>query len=448
MIRATTVGVLKSYRSNLMKSFIAQNKAVNDVLNPRNFHSYADDPASASQAYQIRRALQRTGSQLTVNESVVRKYETAYGALESVVNITDNGKEDSAYDSVLRTLNDPTGDARVSLGKVLNQLADDIIQNMNSKYGDNFIFAGADGLNVPFEIRDDGHLYYRGVNVDAEFHKVAMDDNQEPVRVNADGEVVSTGAFYLNTKCATMISKADYDQMADDFKADPDNNPAPPSVLKRTDGTPVEVGEDGTVVDGAGYYMVTDKTSVISIDEYDEGKANMEKLDFLNSEKYFVDIGLGMQEDGQGNLIESSAFNASLTGISFLGYGVDEDGDPKNLVSLLRKMADKCTEYSQVEWSEDSAEYQELNRMAKKFEEIGSKLHTMHTDMTAKAKALKDNGELLTDKADTLKEQIHDLEDMNEADAISEFIWAKYCYNSALKVGNSILSESLMDYMS
>ena len=32
-------------------------------------------------------------------------------------------------------------------------------------------------------------------------------------------------------------------------------------------------------------------------------------------------------------------------------------------------------------------------------------------------------------------------------DSITSFIWAQYCYNAALKVGNSVLSESLMDYL-
>ena len=50
MIRATTGGVLKSYRSNLMHSFIAQNKARTTVLTQRNFNSYAEDPAAASRA--------------------------------------------------------------------------------------------------------------------------------------------------------------------------------------------------------------------------------------------------------------------------------------------------------------------------------------------------------------------------------------------------------------
>lgn len=446
MIRATTVGVLKSYRSNLMKSFIAQNTARDNVLKPRNFHSYADDPAAASQAYQIRRSLQRTASQITVSDSVTRKYETAYKALESVVDIVDNGKSDSSYDSVLRTLNDPTGDARISLGKVLNQLADDIVQNMNSKYGDNFIFAGADGLNVPFEIRDDGHLYYRGVNVDTELPKVAMDGNQEPVSVDENGELDANGTFFLRTEDTSVIKIVDYEKMVQDQATDPGIQL--PKVLQDTGKTLQKVNEDG-VLDATGeYYLVTTDASVISEEEYRKAQEDLEKLDFLNNEKYFVDIGLGMQEDGQGALIESSAFNASLPGISFLGYGVDEDGDPKNLVSLIRQMATKATEYSQAEWTKESGEYQEFNRLANKFEAMASNLHTMHVDMTAKAGALKDNNDLLTGKADTLKEQIVELEDMNEVEAISEFIWAQYCYNSALKVGNKVLSESLMDYMS
>ena len=64
MIRATTSGVLNSYRTNLMQSFITQSTAMKNMLKPRNFHSYADDTASASRAYQIRRSLQRTGAQL------------------------------------------------------------------------------------------------------------------------------------------------------------------------------------------------------------------------------------------------------------------------------------------------------------------------------------------------------------------------------------------------
>ena len=39
------------------------------------------------------------------------------------------------------------------------------------------------------------------------------------------------------------------------------------------------------------------------------------------------------------------------------------------------------------------------------------------------------------------------IEDVDLADAITSYSWAQYCYNVSIKVGNSILSQSLMDYI-
>ena len=56
-----------------------------------------------------------------------------------------------------------------ALGSVVYNGAESVIQAINgAKYGDHFVFAGKDGLNVPYSWSDDGKtLYYRGVNVDA-----------------------------------------------------------------------------------------------------------------------------------------------------------------------------------------------------------------------------------------------------------------------------------------
>ena len=51
------------------------------------------------------------------------------------------------------------------------------------------------------------------------------------------------------------------------------------------------------------------------------------------------------------------------------------------------------------------------------------------------------------DTNDLTKEQVLAIEDVDPADAITAYSWAQYCYNAALKVGNSILSESLMDFL-
>jgi len=49
--------------------------------------------------------------------------------------------------------------------------------------------------------------------------------------------------------------------------------------------------------------------------------------------------------------------------------------------------------------------------------------------------------------ATNLNEQILNIEQIDLASAITDFSWAQYCYNAALKVGNGILSQSLIDYM-
>ena len=56
--------------------------------------------------------------------------------------------------------------------------------------------------------------------------------------------------------------------------------------------------------------------------------------------------------------------------------------------------------------------------------------------------------ERLEQTASELNEQILGIEQVDLASAITDFSWAQYCYNAALKVGNSILSQSLIDYMS
>ena len=69
--------------------------------------------------------------------------------------------------------------------------------------------------------------------------------------------------------------------------------------------------------------------------------------------------------------------------------------------------------------------------------------------LTAPASALSVSQalELLEDNFYNLQEQYAALEDVDMVDSITSFIWAQYCYNAALKVGNNVLSESLMDYL-
>jgi len=385
MIRSTTNGVLKNYRYNLQRSTLTRNKAQNTVLTQRNFNTFAEDPATASRCFQQRRSFLRTNSQYAVGESVARKYDVAWATLESVIQDVDNRKSDSALSEIIYAANGSTGAGRVPLGDSMVQMAEGIIQTMNTRYGDNYVFAGADGLNVPFTWEEgaDGTktLAYRGVAVEA------------------------------------AVPAADTTQ---------------------------EVGQDGNP--GTGFYALADG-GTISVADYEAAASDAAKLKYMSEEeKKFADIGLGIQEEG-GELVESSAFNVALQGINYLGYGVDEDGDPKNVVSIMKRMGDILLNCDGVTGEFAKGEREEFYRLAQKFEDAAAFLSDKHVELDAEASFLQSNQEQLESLSYTLNEQITSIEDVDLAEAITAFSWAQYCYNAALQAGNSILSQSLMDYL-
>lgn len=445
-IRSTTVGTLKTYRSNLYKSFLKQNQARDTVLTQRNFNSYAEDPAAAAREFQLRRSRMNVESQYSVASSTYRKYQSGWSALLTVVDDVDNRTSNSAKQAALAALHDPSGDARRALGKEINELADTIVQTMNNKYGENFIFAGADGANVPFTW-DGDQLCYRGVPVDASVPEVltvtdnAGTEQKISLKLDANGKYDPNGTeTYFTAGSAALV---DYDpaNVPENALTDANGNP----VVLNSQGKPFETKDDLDAALAAGekcsYVTVQEDGGTVTADEYAKAERDVAKLDYLVNEKYFVDIGLGFKENDDNQLIESSGFNAALHGITFLGYGKDADGDPKNIVSLLKQMAKICNDDT------GSFGWDEFDRLTGKLEAASADLHTMHDDMDAASNKLKNNMGLLEDSHYTLQEQYSEIADVDMADSITSFVWAQYCYNAALKVGNSILSQSLMDYM-
>lgn len=450
MIRATTGGVLKSYRANLMNSFISMNKSRDTVLSQRNFNSYAEDPAAAAKAFRLRKSRMTVDSQHSICSDTLKKYQTAYSCLQSMDEVLDtkNPSMNTIKEAVLKWLDDPKGDAREQLSKVLDQMSEILVQNMNQKYGDNFIFAGADGHNVPFEIKDN-KLYYRGVSVDAAVPDVMGDRDAEgnlikPLEVDPITNLATTGGkSYVKMDTSALVSKDDFDAA---IAADP--NAAQNYLM--TDSTTVPptyqmFNEKGEPDPAGTYYLDMTKAETMTIEEYDAQKLEAEKLEYLKNEKYYVDIGLGFQEDKNGNLIPSSGFNAALNGINFFGCGLDEDGDPKNIYSIVQRLTQLSD--SVPEGGDCGGIYDEFKRLVGKLETASSNFKTEFTNMAASTTKLENNEKLLEDNFYNLQEQYAALEDVDMVDSITSFIWAQYCYNAALKVGNNVLSESLMDYL-
>lgn len=486
--RTTTVGSLKTYRYNMNRSSYTMNTAMNKVITQRNFNSFAEDPAIASRCFQLRRSYLRANTQLNLTNSVYSKYQQAWSSLDSVSSDIARLQDDTAFGSILRAENGPTASGRNALGQSMIAKADSIIQTMNGRFGENFVFAGADTLNVPFtwhpkqnpDYIDPAELdptnpdhanafqYYAfadpanpdpdnlvPTNDITDLSKVIQDPVLNPARGEDYDTTLNPGdegyeAQYLD---ADGNPTDDLQQAKWEPRKNPDYNENTGFKYLKNDGTGTN---EKTEAARALYYRGE------PVDENDNEKMEY----YLKEEKRYMDLGLGHQEK-DGKVVPSSVFDSALQGIFYLGDTgtttrtakmYDENGNvtstkevevPNNIVSIINRMGQillRCDPDNGKYASEDD-EY-EARALAQQFEDVMSTCSQRYVELDAQSGFLRDNAELLTQNMDTLQEQFLGMEDVDPAAAISDFMYARYCYDTALKVGNSILSQSLMDYMS
>lgn len=169
--------------------------------------------------------------------------------------------------------------------------------------------------------------------------------------------------------------------------------------------------------------------------------ANEDELKAMMGETLYVDLGFGLQEDAAtSTLLSNTAFNTAASGLSILGYGQNADGNSKNVVVLLGQMAD--------ELEKEPFDEASFNKMMDQFTESKNVASNYVAELGTRSQFLEDTKKILTDSQDTINEQILDVEEVDMAAAISDYVWQQYAYNAALKVGTSILSPSFIDFMS
>ncbi len=351
--RITTNGTMRSYRSNLETSRGKLNKAMERVMTHRRFSSYSEDPASASKAFQLRRSIWRAQDQISNVQYQLSYNQTAFSAVDAICDGTTDEPGLNAYVATLRALNDADAGGRRALGHDILAQAESVVKNMNVTYGENFVFAGADGLNVPFSWSEDGKtLLYRGVDVNSE-------------------------------------------EKTGDYK----------------------------------------------------------KLEGYTQEKTFIDIGMGFANDKDGKFVESSAYNGALCGLDFLGYGQDKDGEPNNLVLLMKEVGTILSECDPesgryaVDDTENKEIAERLNKLAGKLIDRIHEVSEKHVELGSNSEFLTNVEKQLDEMSDLTDEQREEIEGIDPADAITEMMWGNYCYQAALKIGNQVLSQSLLDYM-
>ena len=189
----------------------------------------------------------------------------------------------------------------------------------------------------------------------------------------------------------------------------------------------------------APFKLESGKLLYRGIDVNTTDAAEIAQLKAMSEETNYLDLGFGLKTDASGDIIKGTAYNLSNPGIEALGYGKNADGVSQNMVTQLVDMA--------AELRKENFDPDKLQKMSNQFDKSMSDNLDKITQLGSTSKFLEDTESRLTDNNLNLNEKIASVENIDPAEAITEFSWAEYAYNAALKVGNSIISQSFIDFM-
>lgn len=180
--------MLSSYKSDVSDAYASLNKAMRHAYDYRAFDRPSDDPLAASQTFDIHFQMDGNAdyaSNISDLQGTTASADKILQNIWSTVSEADSHEIKQAMDGTMN------GSNRSILADHLISLRDDIVSQMNTKYGDSYIFGGSNQTQPPFEMISD-QLYYRGVNVDTGKLKDGVTNSAVPLATLADPDKDST----------------------------------------------------------------------------------------------------------------------------------------------------------------------------------------------------------------------------------------------------------------
>lgn len=437
-MRITMGMIAGQYKTRLNQSLYELSNANTRASNYRVFNKPSDDPFAAAQTYQVRRETERNKNYQSNLSSVQDSLKTAESTVLLVSNVVANANSTEVLGAINGHM---TKDTRSAVVKELRTMRDAIVSDMNAKFSDQYLFGGTGAGSPPFSVDGDGNLLYRGINVDT------------GVNTNGASATVANGAsetqIDFGKENAGLLNTYD---IAIQTGASDDVNVSGNTITVTLDSTNATKGHLQDVLqDSAKWNTVPTGVDVTKItvagnagDAAAAGGPSAEitdkvDLDDLANERVYVDLGFGLQFDGNGDIVPQSAYNTALPGIKLLGYGTNDDGTPKNVYSLMGKIADML--------DSDNVSMDAIQPYLDSFQQATGNLTTQISEIGAKEKFLTSTQTHLEDTNTNLLTKDNDVEYLEPSDAIMDWMTQQFCYQACLQMGTNILQPTLMDFL-
>lgn len=156
----------------------------------------------------------------------------------------------------------------------------------------------------------------------------------------------------------------------------------------------------------------------------------------FTEEHRYVDIGIGL-DISSGTVTPNSALDVAYSGAQLLGTGIDANGLPNNLYSLIGQIADKI----------EAGDLTNIGDYVSKLEERADAIRMQYVSIGEKSNYISFFLDRLSTEKITATARQTELEGLSIEEGAIMFAEQENMYNACLQMGTKILQPSLLDYL-
>ncbi len=439
-MRITMGMVMKQYNTNLNRSLNALNAANQQELSLRKFDKASEDPFSASKAFALRREYLKNQSYQSELSDAADKLTTANSTFLSIKKVLS----EAGSGECLQAISDTTSDTgRSAIAKTLRGYQQTILTQMNTQFGDGYLFGGANTNDPPFSVGENGNLLYRGIDVNTGKIEAGSTLSYNGAQITLGDTQFNGYKIQVNT-VANATPSASADTSSKTLTVTLPTGAKNSDVLTALKNSPDLSSFDLSKAAISGDLNCPVDTSAQTATATDT--IGSEGLKKLANEQTFVNIGLGLNTESGSTAINSqSVYNSAMPGISIIGYGATDGGVSNNLYTLLGQIADKLDGGENA--SNFTYSYDEIKPLLDNFNDQDDAVINKIAEYGSKSTFLSTTLTNLTSIGDKVLEKIDSTEYIDFEEAVTAQLYQQSSYSAALKVGAQILQPTFLDFM-
>ena len=413
--RISTAARYNLLTSDIQKSEANFNRLTAQLASGKKITSITDDPVGAVNVINTNRQL---GQIETFNQNIGLGMEQL-DAMDDLMKLA-GGYLSSAWDKAVQANNGTYGVGSLEALKVeIDETAKTMVDLANTEFNDSFVFGGANSKLTPYTIDDNGDITYHGTPYSNPEYK-----KQTEV---ADGvyEVVNTTGDKVFGYYRSAVEPGNGVYTAEDGRRVILDN----GVYKYENGNLYNTGRDGS--DLTPHY---DEQGALDYYLSPEGKKVVEDVDSSGNTIYkYADGGLyghGTDPTGLTDGAEEEAVGVMGT-LRLLSKSIQQVIDAKNA-------GDAAAE---------TAGYELMNSTLDMFKSSLDTITTEQTKFGGVYNRLEMTESTLETNNENLTSYLSQLQDVDLAQAVSDWYQAQYAYQASLQVAASSMGMSLLNYM-